>query len=67
GIFDYLPQHSLPEFVEGWRTPQEIDFEHAAGTFGLTYQCSQSTAELRSALSRALASGGAHLIELKQR
>ncbi len=66
GIFDHLPQHSLPEFVEGWRTPQEIDFEHAAKTFGLTYQCSQSAAELRSALGRALASGGAHLIELKQ-
>lgn len=66
GIFDYLPQHSLPEFVEGWRTPQEIDFEHAAKTFGLSYQCSQSAAELRSALRRALSSGGAHLIELKQ-
>lgn len=66
GIFDYLPQHSLPEFVEGWRTPQEIDFEHAAKTFGLTYQCSQSASELRSSLRQALATGGAHLIELKQ-
>ena len=66
GIFDYLSQHSLPEFIEGWRTPQEVDFEHAARTFGLSYQCALSTAELRSALGQALASGGAHLIELEQ-
>lgn len=66
GIFDHLPQHSLPEFVKGWRTPQEVDFEHAAKTFGLGYQCSQSSAELRTALGSALTSGGAHLIELKQ-
>lgn len=67
GIFDHLPQHSLPEFVKGWRTPQEVDFQHAAKTFGLGYQCAQSNAELRSTLGSALTSGGAHLIELKQR
>ncbi|MCG2577695.1 2-succinyl-5-enolpyruvyl-6-hydroxy-3-cyclohexene-1-carboxylic-acid synthase [Dechloromonas sp. XY25] len=66
GIFDYLPQHSLPEFIKGWRTPQEVDFEHAALAFGLSYQCAQSTSGLHSALGHALSSGGAHLIELKQ-
>jgi 2-succinyl-5-enolpyruvyl-6-hydroxy-3-cyclohexene-1-carboxylate synthase len=66
GIFDYLPQHSLPEFIQGWRTPQEVDFEHAAGAFGLGYQCTQSASELRGALDQALASGGPHLIELMQ-
>lgn len=66
GIFDHLPQRHLPEFVEGWRTPQQINFEHAARTFGLGYALGDSDDSFRHALRKALAIGGPHLIELKQ-
>jgi 2-succinyl-5-enolpyruvyl-6-hydroxy-3-cyclohexene-1-carboxylate synthase len=66
GIFEHLPQRNLPEFVEGWRTPQDIDFEHAAGTFALSYALADSDEAFRQALRNALAAGGPHLIELKQ-
>lgn len=65
GIFDYLPQHALPEFEQGWRTPQQISFEHAALTFGLAYAGAESNEAFRSALRTALNAGGPHLIELK--
>ncbi len=65
GIFDHLPQHSLPEFLDGWRTPQHIDFEHAAKTFGLTYHRVDTTDNLSRRLGSALADGGPQLIELK--
>lgn len=65
GIFDYLPQHELPEFEQGWRTPQHISFEHAALTFGLGYGRAESAQNFRSVLRTALAAGGPHLIELK--
>lgn len=65
GIFDHLPQHSLPEFLDGWRTPQHIDFEHAAKTFGLTYHHVDTPDNLSRRLGSALADGGPQLIELK--
>lgn len=64
GIFDHLPQHELPEFVAGWRTPQTIDFEHAALAFGIAYTRADSHEAFRSALRNALATGGPQLIEL---
>jgi len=64
GIFDHLPQRELPEFVAGWRTPQSIDFEHAALAFGIAYARVDSNEALRSALRTALAAGGPQLIEL---
>lgn len=64
GIFDHLPQHALPEFERGWRTPQKIDFSHAAQTFGLAFAHAQSPETLGAALAAALAAGGPHLIEL---
>lgn len=65
GIFDYLPQAALAEFNVGWRTPQQISFEHAALTFGLQFQCADDVGALRLALRQALASGGPQLIELR--
>jgi len=65
GIFDHLPQCNLPEFEQGWRTPQHISFEHAALTFGLGYGCAESNEELHNSLTTALLAGGPHLIELK--
>ncbi|MBP8169575.1 MAG: 2-succinyl-5-enolpyruvyl-6-hydroxy-3-cyclohexene-1-carboxylic-acid synthase [Azonexus sp.] len=65
GIFDHLPQCALPEFERGWRTPQQISFEHAALTFGLGFAHADSIAEFRRVLRAALAAGGPHLIELQ--
>lgn len=64
GIFDLLPQAALPEFEKGWRTPQQINFEHAALCFGLSYVRAENAEDLRSALSAAISKGGPHLIEL---
>lgn len=64
GIFDLLPQAALPEFEAGWRTPQHINFEYAALTFGLDFSRSDSDASFRAALRYALQRGGPHLIEL---
>ena len=63
GIFDHLPQVALPEFSQGWRTPQQIDFEHAALTFGLTFASADDDDAFRQALRHALEAGGPHLIE----
>ncbi|MDP2883238.1 MAG: 2-succinyl-5-enolpyruvyl-6-hydroxy-3-cyclohexene-1-carboxylic-acid synthase [Azonexus sp.] len=65
GIFDHLPQRELPEFVQGWRTPQQISFEHAALTFGLGFGRADSIDDFRKTLRAALAAGGPHLIELQ--
>ncbi len=64
GIFDLLPQAALPEFEKGWRTPQQINFEHAALCFGLSYARAENAETLRGALSAAISKGGPHLIEL---
>ncbi|MDP3441030.1 MAG: hypothetical protein Q8R95_15635, partial [Azonexus sp.] len=64
GIFDLLPQAGLPEFERGWRTPQTINFEHAALTFGLGYARSSDNNAFRIALRQAILTGGPHLIEL---
>ena len=64
GIFDLLPQAALPEFEKGWRTPQQINFEHAALCFGLSYARAENAEALRHALSAAIGQGGPHLIEL---
>jgi len=63
GIFEQLPQRALPEFERGWKTPQNIDFAHAARAFGLSFQRAGSLDALRPALERAFAAGGPHLIE----
>ena len=64
GIFDHLPQAALPEFRQGWRTPQQIDFRHAALTFGLAHARADGDDAFRTALREALRTGGPSLIEL---
>jgi 2-succinyl-5-enolpyruvyl-6-hydroxy-3-cyclohexene-1-carboxylate synthase len=64
GIFDYLPQAKLPEFELGWRTPQQIDFKHAALSFGLAYLRCDTAETFTQALADAQQAGGPHLIEL---
>jgi 2-succinyl-5-enolpyruvyl-6-hydroxy-3-cyclohexene-1-carboxylate synthase len=65
GIFDYLPQSVLPEFVRGWRTPQNIDFAAAANTFGLRFAACDTPAGLAASVVAALACGGPHLVEYR--
>ena len=64
GIFDHLPQAALPEFEKGWRTPQQINLEHASLSFGLGYARAADTDTFRNTLRAAFAAGGPHLIEL---
>jgi len=64
GIFDHLPQAALPEFRQGWRTPQQIDFRHAALTFGLAHARADGDDAFRTALRAAFRTGGPSLIEL---
>jgi 2-succinyl-5-enolpyruvyl-6-hydroxy-3-cyclohexene-1-carboxylate synthase len=66
GIFEHLPQAALPEFEQGWRTPQQISFEHAALTFGLGYALANNDASFALALRQAFTAGGPQLIELRQ-
>ncbi|MCL2636601.1 MAG: thiamine pyrophosphate-dependent enzyme, partial [Betaproteobacteria bacterium] len=66
GIFEHLPQRALAEFERGWKTPQGIDFCHAAQAFGLAFQRVDAPEALHAALTRALAAGGPQLIELRQ-
>jgi 2-succinyl-5-enolpyruvyl-6-hydroxy-3-cyclohexene-1-carboxylate synthase len=37
GIFEYLPQAALPEFRQGWLTPQAADLAAAARVWGHAY------------------------------
>ena len=64
GIFDFLPQAALPEFEQGWRTPQRISFEHAALTFDIGYAQAKCSDSFSRALRQAIHAGGPHLIEL---
>lgn len=65
GIFDFLPQAALPEFERGWRTPQTIDFAHAAAAFGLDYARADTPDSLAAALQNRTRAGGAHLVECR--
>lgn len=64
GIFAKLPQRQLPEFDAGWRTPQHIDFRHAALSFGLHYGLADDAASFSRILRHALAGDGPSLVEL---
>lgn len=64
GIFKHLPQAGLPEFERAWLTPQQIDFQQAAGTFGLAFSRASDAPTLKDALQQAIAAGGPHLIEV---
>lgn len=63
GIFDFLAPASLPEYEAAWLTPQDIDFAHAAATFGIPcLRCTDPTAVI-TATGKALAARTALLIE----
>lgn len=64
GIFEYLPQVSLPEFERAWLTPSAIDFAHAAQAWQIPHQRVDSLATFSAALDIALAAGGPRFIEI---
>lgn len=65
GIFEYLPQATLPEFERGWLTPQGLNFAAAAAAFGLDYAVAGSTQEFVTVLRPTLAAGRPALIEVQ--
>ncbi|MDP2829088.1 MAG: 2-succinyl-5-enolpyruvyl-6-hydroxy-3-cyclohexene-1-carboxylic-acid synthase [Sulfuricellaceae bacterium] len=63
GIFEYLPQAGLEEFEQGWLTPQNTDFSHAAAMAGVNYCRVDDVRPFFDTLAAATR-GGAHLIEV---
>jgi len=62
-IFDYLPQTRLPEFNEGWLTPQRADFAAAARVWGHGYVAAPA-AQAGPGLAAALAAPGVTVLHL---
>jgi hypothetical protein len=56
---------ACPNSRQGWRTPQQFSFEHAALSFGLGYALAADDMSFRNALRHALDAGGPRLIELR--
>lgn len=63
GIFDYLPQHALPEFIPGWLTPQRADFAAAASVWGHRYRPAEP-ARFAPVLAESLAGPGVSVLHL---
>jgi 2-succinyl-5-enolpyruvyl-6-hydroxy-3-cyclohexene-1-carboxylate synthase len=52
-IFDYLPQHGLPDFETLWRTPVDLDLPALAATFRLQHRLVADATDLRQLLDDA--------------
>jgi len=64
GIFGYLPHHKLESYEQYWSTPIDINFEHAAATYGIEYQTCHTPEVFAQQLSAALSRCGPQLIEV---
>lgn len=64
GLFEHLPQAALPEFEQGWLTPQDLDPAQAVGAFGLGYTRADSVTAAIEAIRSALASPYLHLVHI---
>jgi 2-succinyl-5-enolpyruvyl-6-hydroxy-3-cyclohexene-1-carboxylate synthase len=53
-IFDYLPQHGLPDFERLWRTPRPLDLRSLALAFGLHHRRVNDAPDWRAALTEGL-------------
>jgi len=65
-IFEQLPIAKLPGIepdLPFWTTPPEVDFAHAAATFGHRYVRAESEGDLREALHRGLERAGCTVVE----
>jgi len=63
GIFEYLPQHGLPEFASGWLTPQQADFAAATAVWGHRYRPTEPDLFAPS-LAESLANPGIGVLHL---
>ncbi|WP_296900037.1 2-succinyl-5-enolpyruvyl-6-hydroxy-3-cyclohexene-1-carboxylic-acid synthase [Thiohalocapsa sp.] len=57
-IFDYLPQHGLPDFQRLWRTPVAPDLGSLAAAFGLAHRRVETSADFDTAMSKAATLSG---------
>lgn len=65
GIFDLLPQKSSdPYFERLFLTPQAINFEKAAQTFGVLYKKADGLDDFRNTLKSWNGTQGVHLLEV---
>ncbi|MCU7938572.1 MAG: hypothetical protein KZQ64_09900 [gamma proteobacterium symbiont of Bathyaustriella thionipta] len=69
GIFNYLPQQQLDNFDKLWKTEINLDFQHCAKLYGLTYSLIKSHETnaqqvLESTLSEAFYQTGIQLVEI---
>ena len=67
GIFNFLPihQHAPAEYEHFFGTPHGLGFAQAASMFGAAYAVPGSATEFREAYTRATATPGATLIEVR--
>ncbi len=63
-IFDYLPQHGLPDFERLWRTPRPVPIDALAGAGGLRHRRVAASADWREALAAGLTGGPGLIIEV---
>ena len=63
-IFDYLPQHGLPDFERLWRTPRPVAIEALAGACGLRHRRVAEAGGWREALAEGLTGGPGLIIEV---
>lgn len=64
GIFDHLPQSGLPEYQEGWLTPQPLSPAGAAQAFGLDYAKADGVGAAVDTILAALDRPGSALVHL---
>jgi len=66
-IFDYLPQHGLPDFERLWRTPADVDLASLTRSFGIAHRTVEDATGFRQALTQSLADGegNAGVIEVR--
>jgi len=64
GIFSYLPEGALADFERAWLAPPDVDFSHAAATWGIAHHRVEHLSTFAAGLAAAIAAGGPHLIEV---
>jgi 2-succinyl-5-enolpyruvyl-6-hydroxy-3-cyclohexene-1-carboxylate synthase len=66
GIFSFLPQADYPEHFEAlFGTPHGLQFESAAGLYGISFSRPGNWTEFRRDLSAGLQGPGLHIIEVR--
>jgi 2-succinyl-5-enolpyruvyl-6-hydroxy-3-cyclohexene-1-carboxylate synthase len=66
GIFSFLPQAGYPEhFEEFFTTPHGLDLAAVAALFGFAHEAVDRPGATRTAVARAIASGGPAIVEAR--